>query len=134
MTSLGNSTQALRITVERILAHTSISEHHSNMPTYHYRCSDCGHSFDFFQKFADDPLTECPECGGPIRRVPQPVGIVFKGSGWYVNDSRNAKKAASAPASDSANSSDTANKPAGDSKATPTDSGEKKTAVAAKES
>lgn len=61
------------------------------MPTYHYRCSDCGHSFDFFQKFADDPLTECPECGGLIRRVPQPVGIVFKGSGWYVNDSRNAK-------------------------------------------
>ena len=47
------------------------------MPTYLYRCSDCGHSFDFFQKFADDPLTECPECGGPIRRVPQPVGIVF---------------------------------------------------------
>ena len=58
------------------------------MPTYHYRCADCQHSFDYFQKFADDPLTDCPECGGPIRRVPQPVGIVFKGSGWYINDSR----------------------------------------------
>ena len=66
------------------------------MPTYHYRCSDCGHSFDFFQRFADDPLTECPECGGPIRRVPQPVGIVFKGSGWYVNDSRDSKKSTAA--------------------------------------
>ncbi len=61
------------------------------MPTYHYRCSDCGHSFDFFQKFADDPLTTCPECEGSIRRIVQPVGIVFKGSGWYVTDSRNAK-------------------------------------------
>lgn len=71
------------------------------MPTYHYRCSDCGHSFDFFQKFADDPLTECPECSGPIRRVPQPVGIVFKGSGWYVNDSRNAKNPTSTAKSES---------------------------------
>ncbi len=70
------------------------------MPTYHYRCSDCGHAFDFFQKFAEDPLTECPQCGGSIRRIPQPVGIVFKGSGWYVTDSRDAKKSTSAPKSD----------------------------------
>ena len=70
------------------------------MPTYHYRCSECGHAFDFFQKFAEDPLTECPECGGPIRRIPQPVGIVFKGSGWYVTDSRDAKKSTSTPKSD----------------------------------
>jgi putative FmdB family regulatory protein len=61
------------------------------MPTYHYRCSDCGHAFDRFQKFSEDPLTECPQCEGPIRRVPQPVGIVFKGSGWYINDSRASK-------------------------------------------
>jgi putative FmdB family regulatory protein len=71
------------------------------MPTYHYRCSDCEHSFDFFQKFADDPLTECPECGGTIRRVLQPVGIVFKGSGWYVTDSRENKTSTSAPKTES---------------------------------
>ncbi|CAN5755770.1 zinc ribbon domain-containing protein [soil metagenome] len=58
------------------------------MPTYHYRCSSCAHEFDQFQKFSEDALTECPECGGLIRRVVQPVGIVFKGSGWYINDSR----------------------------------------------
>jgi putative FmdB family regulatory protein len=65
------------------------------MPTYHYRCSSCNHSFDYFQKFSEAPLTECPECSGTIRRVPQPVGIVFKGSGWYINDSRESKKSSS---------------------------------------
>ena len=98
------------------------------MPTYHYRCSDCGHSFDFFQKFADDPLTVCPECGGPIRRIVQPVGIVFKGSGWYVNDSRDAKKSASAP------SSDASEKKSDDSKLAPKETESKKPAAAATES
>jgi putative FmdB family regulatory protein len=98
------------------------------MPTYHYRCSDCGHSFDFFQKFADDPLTECPECGGPIRRVPQPVGIVFKGSGWYVNDSRDAKKSTSTPATDSSE------KKSDDGAAKAKESADKKPAAAVKES
>lgn len=58
------------------------------MPTYSYRGTACNHEFDFFQKFSDDPLRECIECGGPVRRVYQPVGVVFKGSGWYINDSR----------------------------------------------
>ena len=58
------------------------------MPTYQYRCAACDNRFDAFQKFADDPLTICPECGGLIKRVIQPVGVVFKGSGWYINDSR----------------------------------------------
>jgi putative FmdB family regulatory protein len=58
------------------------------MPTYTYRCDTCGHGFEAVQRFADDPLTECPECGAPIRRVIQPVGVVFKGSGWYITDSR----------------------------------------------
>lgn len=102
------------------------------MPTYHYRCSDCGHSFDFFQKFAEDPLTECPECSGPIRRVPQPVGIVFKGSGWYVNDSRNAKNPATTSKSDSGE------KPAEKSTeapaAAPKESSEKKAAASIGES
>jgi putative FmdB family regulatory protein len=58
------------------------------MPTYSYHCDTCGHDFDAFQKFAEDPLNECPECSAPIRRVIQPVGVVFKGSGWYITDSR----------------------------------------------
>ena len=58
------------------------------MPTYTYRCDAGGHQFETFQRFADDPLRECPTCGAAVRRVIQPVGVVFKGSGWYINDSR----------------------------------------------
>ena len=58
------------------------------MPTYSYHCDSCGHDFEAVQRFADDPLTECPQCGAAIRRVIQPVGVVFKGSGWYITDSR----------------------------------------------
>ena len=58
------------------------------MPTYSYRCDSCGHDFEAVQRFADDPLSECPQCGAAIRRVIQPVGVVFKGSGWYITDSR----------------------------------------------
>lgn len=58
------------------------------MPTYSYHCDTCGHDFEAVQRFADDPLTECPACEAPIRRVIQPVGVVFKGSGWYITDSR----------------------------------------------
>jgi putative FmdB family regulatory protein len=58
------------------------------MPTYSYHCDSCGHDFEAVQRFADDPLKECPVCGSAIRRVIQPVGVVFKGSGWYITDSR----------------------------------------------
>jgi putative FmdB family regulatory protein len=58
------------------------------MPTYTYQCDSCGHGFEAVQRFADDPLSECPQCGASIRRVIQPVGVVFKGSGWYITDSR----------------------------------------------
>ena len=58
------------------------------MPTYSYRCAACGHQFDIFQRFSDDPLTECPECHGQLKKVLHPVGVVFKGSGWYITDSR----------------------------------------------
>ena len=59
------------------------------MPTYQYACTECGHAFEQFQSFKDEPLTTC-HCGqsGKVRRVIQPAGIVFKGSGWYINDSR----------------------------------------------
>ena len=60
------------------------------MPTYAYRCNTCDHRFEQFQKFSEDPLTECPACQEKIQRVIQPIGVVFKGSGWYINDSRKA--------------------------------------------
>lgn len=58
------------------------------MPTYSYHCDTGNHDFDIVQRFSDDALTVCPECGGSVRRVIQPVGVVFKGSGWYITDSR----------------------------------------------
>ncbi|MBO0845283.1 MAG: FmdB family transcriptional regulator [Nocardioides sp.] len=58
------------------------------MPTYQYRCTECGHAFEEFQSFTDDALTVCPECGGRLRKVFNAVGVVFKGSGFYRNDSR----------------------------------------------
>ena len=58
------------------------------MPTYQYACRACGHDFDAVQSFSDAALTECPECGGALRKVFSPVGIVFRGSGFYRTDSR----------------------------------------------
>lgn len=58
------------------------------MPTYGYRCVDCGYQFETFQRFSEDPLRECPSCQGVVRRVIHPVGVVFKGTGWYITDSR----------------------------------------------
>ncbi|MEZ4522848.1 MAG: FmdB family zinc ribbon protein [Thermomicrobiales bacterium] len=75
------------------------------MPIYDYACDQCGHRFEARQSFSDDPLTVCPECNGTIRRVIHPSGIIFKGSGWYITDSRKTDSAA-APASDSGSSSD----------------------------
>ncbi|MGA9531883.1 MAG: FmdB family zinc ribbon protein [Anaerolineales bacterium] len=61
------------------------------MPIYAYRCESCGVQFDRHQKFSDDTLVECPECGEPaLHKLIQPVGIVFKGSGFYVTDNRSA--------------------------------------------
>jgi putative FmdB family regulatory protein len=58
------------------------------VPTYQYTCTDCGEPVEAVQKFSDDPLTICPHCGGKLRKVFSPVGIVFKGSGFYRTDSR----------------------------------------------
>jgi putative FmdB family regulatory protein len=58
------------------------------MPTYEYECTACKHRFEQFQKFSDPPVDTCPECGSAVRRVIFPAGIVFKGSGWYITDSR----------------------------------------------
>nr|WP_156740710.1 FmdB family zinc ribbon protein [Occultella aeris] len=61
------------------------------MPTYAYACQNCGHAFDIYQSFSDDALTECPNCHeSRLRKVFSPVGVVFKGSGFYRTDSRGA--------------------------------------------
>jgi len=67
------------------------------VPTYQYTCTDCGEPVEAVQKFTDAPLTVCAACGGRLRKVFSPVGIVFKGSGFYRTDSRNGASA-SAPA------------------------------------
>src|SRR5918995_5460562 len=66
------------------------------VPTYQYACTECGHAFEQFQSFSDDALTQCPECDGRLRKLFNAVGVVFKGSGFYRNDSRDAGSAAPA--------------------------------------
>jgi len=58
------------------------------MPIYEYACATCGHRFELRQRFSDEPVEECPECGSSVHRVFHPTGIIFKGSGWYITDSR----------------------------------------------
>ncbi|MBW8702820.1 Protein SprT-like protein [Streptomyces sp. MBT84] len=74
------------------------------MPTYQYQCTECGEGLEAVQKFTDDALTECPNCGGRLKKVFSAVGIVFKGSGFYRNDSRGSSSSSS-PASSKPSSS-----------------------------
>ncbi|MGW6213691.1 FmdB family zinc ribbon protein [Streptomyces sp. NPDC055109] len=79
------------------------------MPTYQYQCTECGEGLEAVQKFTDDALTECPNCGGRLKKVFSAVGIVFKGSGFYRNDSRGSSSSsspASKPSTSTAASSD----------------------------
>ncbi|APS21029.1 FmdB family transcriptional regulator [Streptomyces sp. CS149] len=75
------------------------------MPTYQYQCTECGEGLEAVQKFTDDALTVCPSCDGRLKKVFSAVGIVFKGSGFYRNDSRGSSSS-STPASSSSKSSD----------------------------
>ncbi len=75
------------------------------MPTYSYRCTECGNAFDTVQTFTYDALTECPACGGRLRKVFAAVGVSFNGSGFYRNDSKAAGKAESSPSGASSASS-----------------------------
>ncbi|MET0999351.1 MAG: FmdB family zinc ribbon protein [Marmoricola sp.] len=92
------------------------------MPTYQYSCTDCGHFFETFQSFTDDSLTVCPECEGRLRKVFNAVGVVFKGSGFYRNDSREQKSGANGGSStstkDSSEKSSSESKPAAKSEGT----------------
>jgi putative FmdB family regulatory protein len=86
------------------------------MPTYEYACKNCGEHVEVVQSFKDEPLTECPACGGPLRKVFAPVGIVLKGSGFYKTDNRAAskggakKKEAAGESSSSSSSSESSSK------------------------
>lgn len=71
------------------------------MPTYEYECTSCGQHIEVFQRITEDPLTTCGACGGPLRKVFHPAGIVFKGSGFYSTDNRSGSKGSTtAPSSD----------------------------------
>ncbi|AXI87845.1 FmdB family transcriptional regulator [Actinospica acidiphila] len=75
------------------------------MPTYQYQCTECGEGLEAVQKFTDDALTECPSCQGRLKKVFSAVGIVFKGSGFYRNDSRGSSSSSSPASSKSSGSS-----------------------------
>jgi len=70
------------------------------MPTYEYKCNECDHTFDVFQSIKDDPVLKCENCGGKVKRLIGAAGIIFKGSGFYVNDYKkkeNSNKSADLP-------------------------------------
>ncbi|MFG2877573.1 FmdB family zinc ribbon protein [Streptomyces sp. NPDC048337] len=106
------------------------------MPTYQYQCTECGEGLEAVQKFTDDALTVCPSCDGRLKKVFSAVGIVFKGSGFYRNDSRGASSSstpASKPASTSSSSSTTstaAAAPAASSSSTSSSAGSSSTSAA----
>ena len=85
------------------------------MPTYQYRCTECGEDLEAVQKFSDPALTICPTCGGQLRKVFNAVGVVFKGSGFYRTDSRNGSK--SGPDGDSGADKSAPDKSGSDKKA-----------------
>jgi len=86
------------------------------MPTYEYACKECGEHVEVVQSFKDEPLTECPACAGPLRKVFSPVGIVLKGSGFYKTDSRAATGGSKGPKKESASESKSESKSESESK------------------
>ena len=86
------------------------------MPTYEYACRACGHRLEAVQKFTDDALTECPECGGRLRKVFAAPGIVLKGSGFYKTDTRAQDKRSGSEKSSGSNGSDSSGSSGSDAK------------------
>ncbi len=76
------------------------------MPTYGYRCSNCGHEFEIQQRMIDQPLRACPKCQGKLNKILYPVGISFKGSGFYTTDYGSGKSAAAASSNGAAKGSE----------------------------
>lgn len=83
------------------------------MPTYGYECTACKHQFEVFQRITDEPVKVCEKCGKPVNRMIYPVGIVFKGSGFYVNDNHSPNPGVGGS---TYGQSDTATKPATENK------------------
>ena len=118
------------------------------MPTYEYKCRDCGETLEVVQSFTDDPLTECPNCEGSLKKVFAAPGISFKGGGFYKTDSRSgngSKKSSTSKDSDSgASSSDSSStdssstsdksSSSSDTKSSSSDKGSKKDAKASSSS
>ena len=106
------------------------------MPTYSYRCTDCGEAFDIQQAFTDDSLTVCPNCGGALRKLFTSVGVTFNGSGFYRNDSRApaASEGRSSSASSESGSSTSESSGAGSSGAGSSGAGSSGAAAAKSES
>lgn len=92
------------------------------MPTYEYACKQCGEHLEVVQRFADDPLTECPACQGQLRKVFSPVGITFKGSGFYKTDNRSGsgRTASKEPAPKESSGSSESSSGSGDKKSSDT--------------
>jgi putative FmdB family regulatory protein len=91
------------------------------VPTYQYACTECGHAFEQFQSFSEDALSVCPSCNGKLRKLFNAVGVVFKGSGFYRNDSRGSSTSAataSAGTSAASSSSDSSSSTGGSTTAT----------------
>ncbi|MFD7095863.1 FmdB family zinc ribbon protein [Streptomyces xanthophaeus] len=103
------------------------------MPTYQYQCTECGEGLEAVQKFTDDALTVCPNCEGRLKKVFSAVGIVFKGSGFYRNDSRGASSSstpASKPSSSTTSTAAAAPAASSSSSSTPSSSGSSSTSAA----
>ncbi len=105
------------------------------MPTYQYRCTQCGTELEAVQKFSDPVLTDCPSCDGTLRKVYSAVGVVFKGSGFYATDSRTKGRSQAATTGDSSSTSSTSassatSSSASDTNTTSTSSGSSATASA----
>ncbi len=92
------------------------------MPIYEYECENCGVRFERLQRMADASLTECPECAGHVHRVMQPVGVIFKGSGFYVTDNRG-KSSTGIPAKKKEDEGKPSNASGGENSASPAASG-----------
>ena len=93
------------------------------MPTYEYVCNSCGEHLEVVQSFRDEPLTTCPSCAGPLRKVFGSIGVVFKGSGFYKTDSRSDSKSAKSDKSEKAEKSGESAAKSSDSSASKSSSG-----------
>src|SRR5437764_11836476 len=104
------------------------------VPTYTYTCTACNDLIEKRQSFSDPPLTTCEECGGTLRKIIHPVGIVFKGSGWYVTDSRSSSSSTNGPSSTSSEPGASSKKDSAAKDSSAKDSGGAKESASSKDS